>query len=383
MSVLPPRAPLPAVLTFLGGLVGLAAGCRAPDRDLPGPAGGPEPALGRFEAQHRAMGTLLRIVVHGPDAGSAERAMAAAFARVDELERALSDWDAGSELRRLDGRTDGGPMAAPAEVSADLARVLGTALDVGRLSAGAFDPTVGPYVRLWRRAARQGRPPTPEALERASRSVGLGHVELDAANRRVRLSAADMRLDLGGVAKGDAAQQALEVLRARGFERALVDAGGDLALGAPPPGAGGWRVVLAPLGVAAGEDPGSAPAGGVLLAADVALATSGDVERSVVLDGVRYSHLVDPRTGLGLAAGAAAVVVAPTGGLADALASALCVLEPRAGLALVESLPGVEARILRLEDGVLRACDSSGLGRMMAGTSALPAPRNASTQPAP
>ena len=132
-----------------------------------------------------------------------------------------------------------------------------------------------------------------------------------------------------------------------------------MAAGAPPPGAQGWRIVL---------DAGAGPAGAVLLA-HAACATSGDAYQHIELDGVRYSHVVDPRTGLGVTGGGAATVIAPTGVRADAWASALCVLTPEEGLSLVEGQAGLEARLWQ-KDGQV-PCDSSGfLVRMAAGSSA-------------
>ena len=156
----------------------------------------------------------------------------------------------------------------------------------------------------------------------------------------MRLAVAGMRLDLGGIAKGFAADEAQAVLRAHGITRALVAAGGDVVVSGPPPGRQGWSVAVAlPWGLQA-ADP-------VLELHDAAVSTSGDAEQFVTLDGVRYSHIVDPRTGRALTGRRAATVVARTGAEADALATALCVLPPDEGLALVDSTPGAAARLVR------------------------------------
>jgi thiamine biosynthesis lipoprotein len=153
---------------------------------------------------------------------------------------------------------------------------------------------------------------------------------LDADRRTVWLERAGMALDLGGIAKGFAADAALATLDEHGLSSALVDAGGDLALGAPPPGAEGWKVLV--------------PGGDVLLLSRSGIATSGDRHRRLEIDGVRYSHVVDARTGLGLVEAPTVVVVALDATTADVLASALSVLEADAGEAFVRSLPGVSAR---------------------------------------
>ncbi len=368
-----PRRATPRLAAALLGAACAVAGCRA----LPGP---PPSALERFAFEHEAMGTRWRIVAYAPERAALVPAACAAFERVDALERALSDWNPGSELRRLDAHSDAGAPSAPIPVSLDLFRVLERALELARLTEGAFDPTVGPYVRLWRRAARQGELPTPAQLERARRSVGWRALELDPAARTVSLLRPDMRLDLGGIAKGDAAQEALGVLRAHGFSRAYVDGGGDLALGEPPPGERGWRVALEPFGHAAPEPPRAGERRVVSLA-NVAVATSGDARRSIELGGRRYSHLVDPRTGLGLTGSLAVTVVAPDGAQADALASAVSVLGPTRGLALLERLEGVEGRVVTLVDGEPFPCDTSGLGRMMAPARGGSAPGSAPSDP--
>lgn len=360
LPTVPPGYRRPRWHPGLLALALVAVSCRA----LPAP---PPPARERFAFEHDAMGTRWRIVAYAPERAALEPAARAAFERVDQLERALSDWNPGSELRRLDAHSDGGAPSAAIPVGADLYRVLERALELARLSGGAFDPTVGPYVRLWRRAARQGEPPTPEELERAARAVSWRALELDPQARTVRFLRADMRLDLGGIAKGDAAQEALAVLRAHGFERAYVDGGGDLALGEPPPGASGWRVALDPWGTLEGEAR-AASERQVLVLARAAVATSGDALRFVELEGRRTSHLLDPRTGLGLAQRSAVTVVAPDGALADALASAVSVLGPRQGLDLLERLARVEGCIVVALDGEPFPCGTSGWARMMAPT---------------
>lgn len=150
------------------------------------------------------------------------------------------------------------------------------------------------------------------------------------------LWADSMQLDLGGIAKGYTLGEALKVLRGRGLGAALVEAGGDLVVGDAPPGAAGWSVALP-----AGADSSAREAAGSL--ANVAVATSGGTEQYVEIAGVRYSHVVDPRTGLGVVGPHLVTVIARDGALADALATALSVLGPERGPALVERLSaGVE-----------------------------------------
>jgi thiamine biosynthesis lipoprotein len=221
-------------------------------------------------------------------------------------------------------------------VSPDLLAVLLLAQDLARRSDGAFDVTVGPLSRVWRAARRRNELPSSRDLESARAKVGHGSLLLDPAARRCRLARAGMRLDLGGIAKGYAADQALAVLRGRGLARALVTLGGEVAAGAPPPGRPGWSVAV--------RTPGEQPA--PLVIHDAALSTSGDAEQWLEVDGIRYSHIFDPRTGQPLVGRRSVTVVAKQGMLADALATALSVLGPERGLALVERYRDAAALIV-------------------------------------
>ncbi len=312
----------------------------------PGSANEPQ----RYEFSQAHMGVPFRILLYSGSEKLANDAAEAAMRRVAMLDAILSDYNPESELRKL-CRTAGSGKAV--RVSDDLYIVLEKSLDLSRRSRGAFDVTVGPLVRLWRRARRKGTMPSPERLEHARRAVGYEKVRLDPATRSVELLAPGMLLDLGGIAKGYAVDAALDVLRKRGIARALVDAGGDLAVGEAPPGKRGWRIGVAPL-----DRPNGAPSRYLWLVRQ-AVATSGDAFQFVEIDGVRYSHIIDPRTGLGLTTRASATVVAPNCTDADALASALCVLGSPDGLRLVDETPGAAALLVERRDEVLREVVSS------------------------
>lgn len=292
------------------------------------PASWVEPELERFEYRRLSMGVQARVVLYAADEDAARAAVLVAFARLDELDAALSDWRDDSELARVCARAGAGPVP----VGGDLYRAVERALEMADLSGGAYDPTVGPWTLLWREARRTGSPPAPDALARAAERVGYRGVRLDPEAWTVELERAGMRLDLGGIGKGLAADEALRALRDRGVDSALVDLGGDLALGAPPPGARGW-IVDAGCG-------GAVPARLVL--ARCAVATSGGTEQFLDVDGTRLSHLLDARTGAPLEAWHCATAIAPDGATADALASAAAVLGPREGRVLAVRIPGAE-----------------------------------------
>ena len=320
-----------------------------------------EEPLQRFSFAEAKLGTEFRLLIYAETEDRAAAAAQAAFRRVDELDAILSDYRADSELRRLAARGEGRAPTDWVPVSPDLWAVLSRAREISVWSEGAFDVTVGPVVRLWRRAIRQSELPEPARLASALHAVGYGKLDLDPRTRSVRFRASGMSLDLGGIAKGYVVDEVARLLAARGLSRHLVDGGGDLRVGAAPPGGEAWIVSI-------DEGPvGPEAASPIHLAvSDCAVATSGDRYRFVEIGGVRYSHLLDPRTGLGLRSAPQVTIVAPDAMTADALASTVSVLGSARGLVLLEGLSGVEGRIREgtgPEDG---ACQSGGFARMMA-----------------
>jgi thiamine biosynthesis lipoprotein len=296
--------------------------------------------------------------LYAEDVGSANSAARAAFDRIEALNHIMSDYDPASELMRLcreAGATADGPGPATT-ISRELAIVLRTADRLARRTDGAFDVTVGPYVRLWRRARRQHRLPSEQRLAEARAATGYQFLRVGCSSdisdaTTAQLLRPSMRLDLGGIAKGYAADEALRTLKTAGIDRALIDAGGDIVVSGPPPGTAGWLVGIARL------DPDGEPTQFLRLAHG-AVATSGDAWQHVVIDGRRYSHIVDPRTGLGLSERSSVTVVAPDGMTADSLATAVSVLGPTAGVRLIEATPETAVLVVYLEDQQIRTAKS-------------------------
>jgi thiamine biosynthesis lipoprotein len=252
------------------------------------------------------MGTLVRITIYS----SNESPIRAAFDRIVELDEKLSDYKPDSELNRL-CRT----VSKPVKVTEDLFRVLEASEKLSRLTDGAFDVTIGPVTHLW----RVGKTPDAETMAR----VGWRNLVLNKKHRTAELKLAGMQLDLGAIAKGFAADEALKTLRGLGVKRALIAIGGDIVAGDPPPGARGWRV-------------GLEPAGGEVLLRNGAVSTSGDTEQFHEIGGVRYSHIIDPKTGLGLTSAMAVTVVARRGLDADPIATTVSVMGEDRGRAVFE-----------------------------------------------
>ena len=276
------------------------------------------------------MGMAVRIVLYADREEDAQEAARAAFDRIAALDRTLSHYRADSELSRLNEQAGGSPIA----VSDDLFNVLEHALAISDSSDGAFDVTAGPFVSLWRSSAEQGTLPTEDALEQARARVGWKRVRLAPDERTVQLLSPDMQLDLGGIAKGYILDEAMAALQTQGIDQALIEAGGDIVVGKAPPDAEGWRIQIPHY-----PEPDSAK---LLLVTDAAISTSGDTEQYALIRGTRYSHVIDPRTGLGLTDQVMATVVAPSGPQADALATTVGILGREKGRKLLSAYPEAE-----------------------------------------
>lgn len=312
-------------------------------------AGAAAPPLRRYEAVEPLMGTLVRITVYTPDERTATAAFRAAFDRLRDLDGILSDYKPDSELNRITTTAVGRAMPA----SEDLFTVLRAAQDLAAETGGAFDVTQAPVIRLWREARRTGRMPDAAALREAAARSGFRQLHLDAERRTVRLDTAGMALDVGGIGKGYAASEAIETLAARGVRSALVAVSGDLAFSDAPPGKRGWRI-----GVHSG-DAAALGVPGVLELTNGAASTAGSREQHIDIDGRRYSHIIDPSSGMGLVDDITVTVIAPHGLEADGLDTAASVLGAGRGLALIESHPHAAGLILERTSSGTRVRQSS------------------------
>lgn len=321
-------------------MMGSALGCRMTSTTTEVDA----QAWSRLEFTRPQMGVPFGIVVWTPkaDEARAQAAVGRAYDRVEVLNRVFSDYDPDSEISIL-GRTAN--PGQPYPVSADLAGLLYRAQALAQATDGAFDVTVGPLAHLWRRARRLRELPPEHLLNEARARVGWQFLEVDLERQEVVLKRDNLRLDFGGIAKGYAADEALRVLRESGFDRALVAAAGDVTVGEAPPGKPGWQVM-----VGGGDGPGDPPAQPVALRRG-SVSTSGDLYQRLEMGGRRYSHILDPRSGLGLTDQSLVTVMARDGTTADSLATAVSVLGPKEGLRLVEKTPGAAVWIVRGTEG--------------------------------
>jgi thiamine biosynthesis lipoprotein len=288
------------------------------------------------------MGTIFRIQVFAMDEQVARLAAESAFAKAHRMDFLLSDYRQDSELMELFRK----PVGVDYPVAREITEVLSRSLQIHRLSNGAFDVTIGQLTREWRRAARTGRLPSERRLGKALRSRGMECLRLRKDEGTLSFEKSGLLIDLGGIAKGYTADRMLEVLQNRGCPVAVVSAGGDLRVGAAPPGEPGWNIIVRPFG-ADTEDSQAVR----IMVAECGVSTSGSVNQFVEINGRRYSHIVDPRIGLGIAPGLACTVVSSSGQLSDPLATACCVLGIDRGRSLVEAM-GADVLFAVVDDAV-------------------------------
>ena len=272
------------------------------------------PALARGESvlnERPLMGTLFKITTYTEDKTLAQQATKEAFAVADKINSVASDYIADSELLSFSKL----PYEKPQPVSETLFPLLLQAQYFAEETAGNFDPTLGPLTKLWRESRRRKSLPDKSALAAALASSGYEKLLLDKGNRTLTFTVPGMRLDLGGIAKGQAADAMLTVFKNHGLTRTSITCGGDVRVGDPPPDKDHWTIAV--------ESSGKPKPPLKLI--NAAVSTSGDLHQFIEIGGKRYSHIIDPRTGLGLTEPRTATIIAPTAAESDARATAGCV----------------------------------------------------------
>ncbi|WP_306439256.1 FAD:protein FMN transferase [Larkinella sp. C7] len=292
--------------------------------------------LQRYTFDRGLFGTEFRQIFYAPNDSVAQYVRRAVDARMDSLNVVMSDYLDGSEINRLSATAGSGQWVA---VSPDLFDILSRAVAIAKASDGLFDPTIGPLSQLWRRAVRRKIFPTKPELRKAHQRVDYQLIELKKPGL-VRLKKPGVRLDVGGIGQGYANDEGLKVLHRLGIKSALLDIGGDILVSDPPPGERGWRILI-------GSDADTT----TLLLQNVAITTSGATHRYLEHNGKRYSHLMNPRTGLGLLHHAQTTVLAPDGTQADALTKVFSVAGIQKSKRLIKRFPGVSVWITEERNG--------------------------------
>lgn len=273
----------------------------------------------RYEVSRRLMGVKFRFVVYADSLAMAEKGLLAAIHRVSEIEGMLTDYDPDSELMTL---CRNAKVDVPVKVSDDVFNVLAASENVNLFSEGAFDPTIGVLSKLWRQARKTKTIPEKDDITRAVQRTGWSYVNLDRDKQSIAFKKVGVLMDLGGIAKGYAADEAIKTLRTNGINQALVDASGDVTVSNAPPGKKGWKVAI-----------GDSVSNSFVTLCNASIATSGDRFQFLEVDGKKYSHIINPKTGMGTTHQNLVTVVCRStvmpGTLADAYASAFSVMNRR------------------------------------------------------
>jgi len=298
------------------------------------------------------MGTLVTVTAVASDKSMGDRAMQAAFDEIKRLEQLLSTWRPDSELSHVNAAAG----RQPVQVSPETLQLVIQALEMARLTSGGFNIMLGPAIEAWSVTERQ-HIPDQEELHRLKPLVDWSAIRIDKEVKTIYLPHEGMRIDVGGIGKGYAADRAVEEMKRAGAKGGVVALSGDIkAFGVLPERTG------FPVGIRHPREEGALI--GIIDLQDEAISTAGDYERFFEREGIRYHHILDPHT-LQPARGCQSVtVVAKEGTVADGLDTGIFVLGPEQGMALVERLPGVEAIIIDQEGKITV---SSGLrGRLHA-----------------
>jgi len=303
----------------------------------------------RFEYVRPQMGTTFRIILYADSEAKAQAAANAGFNRIEELNKILSDYDPESELSRLSASAGSGKAI---KLSPDLWYILHKSLLISKKTNGAFDVTIGPVVQLWRRARRQHELPAAEALAQAKCHIGYRNIILNPQSKTAQLRISGMQLDMGAIGKGYAVDEAMKVLKAKGIKSALIDGGGNILVSRAPPKSKGWIIDLHPLQTTNQQEQQK------LVLKQQGVATSGDLYQYVELDGSRYSHIVNPFTGVGLTDQSRVTIITKNATDADWLSTSLSVLDPTVGFALIKKVPRAAASIVKNENNILKHWES-------------------------
>ncbi len=294
----------------------------------------------KFSFQQPKMGSPFNIVIYSTDSVLAAEAAKQGFNLIDTLNEIYSDYLPNSELNRLCAKSGSKQWV---KVSEPLYTILQKSYDAAAKSFGSFDITMSPVIRLWRAARLEKRLPDKDRLTEARKRVGYKFIEFDAVNRRVRLKKAGMQLDLGGIGKGETAQRVIDRLGSIGCPFSLIDAGGDIVAGDVPPEVAGWRVAI---NMPESEELMDQQ----LLLRKNAVTTSGDLYQYIELNGIRYSHIINPYTGWALTNSRNVTVISTNGTNADWLTKACSILPIDEALKLLAGFPATEVQIAVIEN---------------------------------
>jgi thiamine biosynthesis lipoprotein len=294
------------------------------------------------------MGSPLNITLYTNDSIKAHKIATEAYKIADSLNLIYSDYLENSELNLLSKNSGTNEFI---KVSPAFWDILKLSIKASQKSKGAFDITVGSIVKLWRKARKEKILPEKTVLKNTLQSIDYQHLIIDSITHSVKLLQPNTQLDLGGIAKGYVAQVIVDFCLKKGIEKVLVDAGGDLAMAAQDNKP--WKI-----GITIPNSEELIPQ--YLVLQNQAVATSGNMYQFVEINGKRYSHIVNPHTGLGVTHQRNVTVIAPDGATADWLATACSVLSVNKALRLIKSMPNCELLMAEIQKGKLKIWQSAG-----------------------
>jgi len=280
------------------------------------------------------MGTYMEVRAIGRRAPTA---LEKVFARLREIEERMTQHSSGSEIAAVNAKAG----SEPVRVSEDTFFVIEKALEYSRLTGGVFDPTIQPIVKLWQIGSPEARVPSPAEIEANLPLVDYRAVQLDPTQKSVFLPKAGMGLDLGGIAKGYAADEAVAILKAHGIKKAIINLGGNVYVLGTNLNNEPWRIGI--------QDPENQRNQyiAIVRTQDSTLVTSGPYERFLKVGDTVYHHILDPTTGYPADTGLLSVTIVASKSIdADALSTSVFALGREAGLELINNLAGVEAVVI-------------------------------------
>ncbi|MBN1973707.1 MAG: FAD:protein FMN transferase [Sedimentisphaerales bacterium] len=295
-----------------------------------------------FESSYRlVMGTFARVIIIAGNSKTAQQAATDAFAEMEKVDDLMSDYKDNSDI----GIVNKEAFQRAVQVSESTFEVIRRSVVFSKLTDGAFDITVGPLVDLFRKSRETQIAPTKEEIEKTKTKVGYEKLILDETNRTVKFTVEGMRLDLGGIAKGYGVDKAIEAIQKTGVIGAMVDIGGNIrCFGIPAKGKKTWLVGIQNPNLVAEKDNDELVM--KLKITNESISTSGNYQQFVIIDGKRYSHIIDRRTGTGAEGLSSVTIISNNAADADALSTAVSVIGVEKGLALIETIDDTEAILI-------------------------------------
>ena len=288
---------------------------------------------------HPCMGTLFKISVDSElPQDKLNKIAKGAFSIADAMDQKFSDYSAESEISKFNEI----PQNSPFKLSYDFFELLNISKEYHKKTRGTFEPASGALTRLWRLSKRIKRLPDQKTLDLAIQASRFDNVIIDKTTRAATKKNYMTRLDFGGIAKGYTADKMLSYMKNEGLHACSVSAGGDIVVGNAPAGKSHWVVKIKPYGDLSSEFMS-------LKLCNQAVSTSGNIEQSVTIGDDKYSHIIDPKTGLGIKGSHAVTVISPKGVISDVLATSISILGFD-GLELLKQFPDSEAAIIDFKD---------------------------------